>query len=138
MANLVCLLAARAAKASWNVRELGAAADRARKLRVYASMETRTRLHKAADFRGRGAASIRWIAADMKLGMKVAALRRQIEADALAGDVPYLVVGTSGSVISGAVDPLLEIAGLCREYGAWFHVDGAYGGLAACVPEAPT
>jgi glutamate/tyrosine decarboxylase-like PLP-dependent enzyme len=65
-------------------------------------------------------------------------LRRQIESDVAAGDVPCLVVGTAGSVSTGAVDPLPEIAEVCREYGAWFHVDGAYGGFAACVPDAST
>jgi glutamate/tyrosine decarboxylase-like PLP-dependent enzyme len=69
--------------------------------------------------------------------MNVAALRRQIAEDAAAGDVPCLVVGTAGSVSTGAVDPLHEIASVCREHGAWFHVDGAYGGFAAAVPEAP-
>jgi aromatic-L-amino-acid/L-tryptophan decarboxylase len=137
MANVVCFLAARAAKASWNVRELGLAGDRGRKLLVYASVETHTWIHKAADCSGLGTASIRWIAVDKKSRMDVDALRRQIEADAAAGDVPCLVVGTAGSVSTGAVDPLADIAGLCREYGVWFHVDGAYGGFAACVPEAP-
>ena len=64
-------------------------------------------------------------------------LRRQIEADAAAGDVPCIVVGTAGSVSTGAVDPLPDIAALCKEHGVWFHVDGAYGGFAAAVPEAP-
>lgn len=137
MANVVCFLAARAAKASWNVRDLGVAGSSGRKLRVYASTETHTWIHKAADCSGLGTASIRWIAADKKLRMDIDALRQQIEADAAAGDLPLLVVGTAGSVSTGAVDPLLEIAGICREYGAWFHVDGAYGGFAACVPEAP-
>ncbi|MQA31853.1 MAG: aminotransferase class V-fold PLP-dependent enzyme, partial [Luteitalea sp.] len=62
---------------------------------------------------------------------------RQIQADAAAGDVPCMVVGTAGSVSTGAVDPLPEISALCREHDVWFHVDGAYGGFAAAVPEAP-
>jgi aromatic-L-amino-acid decarboxylase len=103
---------------------------------VYASIETHTWIHKATDCSGLGTASIRWIATDNKLRMDVDALRRQIESDVAAGDVPCLVVGTAGSVSTGAVDPLPKIAEVCREYGAWFHVDGAYGGFAACVPEA--
>jgi glutamate/tyrosine decarboxylase-like PLP-dependent enzyme len=138
MANVVCFLAARAAKASWNVRELGVAEDGGHRLRVYASIETHTWIHKAADCSGLGTSSIRWIATDKKLRMDVDALRRQIESDVAAGDVPCLVVGTAGSVSTGAVDPLPEIAEVCREYGAWFHVDGAYGGFAACVPDAST
>jgi aromatic-L-amino-acid/L-tryptophan decarboxylase len=129
MANIICFLTARAAKASWNVRHLGVAGDSGRKLRVYASTETHTWIHKAADCSGLGTASIRWIAVDKEL-------RMDIEADLTAGEVPCLVVGTAGSVSTGAVDPLPEIAELCAEYKAWFHVDGAYGGFAACVPEA--
>jgi aromatic-L-amino-acid decarboxylase len=136
MANVVCFLAARAAKASWNVRELGVAEDGGHRLRVYASKETHTWIHKAADCSGLGTASIRWIGTDKNLRMDVDALSRQIEADVAAGDMPCLVVGTAGSVSTGAVDPLPEIAEACRKYGAWLHVDGAYGGFAACVPEA--
>jgi aromatic-L-amino-acid decarboxylase len=64
-------------------------------------------------------------------------LRRQLDADSAAGDVPCIVVGTAGSISTGAVDPLQEIGAVCKEYGSWFHVDGAYGGFAAAVPEAP-
>lgn len=137
MANLVCFFAARAANAGWDIREQGVSHDSGRKLRVYASTETHTWIHKAADLGGLGTESIRWIATDSKLRMDVSALRRQIQADTEAGDVPFLAVGTAGSVSTGAVDPLREIAALCRELNLWFHVDGAYGGFAAAIPEAP-
>jgi glutamate/tyrosine decarboxylase-like PLP-dependent enzyme len=137
MANIVCFLAARAAKAGWNVRERGVAGDAGRRLRVYGSAETHTWIQKAADICGLGTESIRWIQTDATLRMDVSALRRQIEADRAAGDVPCLVVGTAGSVSTGAIDPLLEIGAVCRDYDVWFHVDGAYGGFAAALPGAP-
>jgi len=137
MANLVCLLAARAAAAGWDVRGEGVGGGAGTRLRVYASTETHTWIQKAADLTGLGTAAIRWIPTDRGLRMDVAALRRQIEADRAAGEVPCLVVGTAGSVSTGAVDPLREMAAMCRELGVWFHVDGAYGGFAAAVPDAP-
>jgi aromatic-L-amino-acid/L-tryptophan decarboxylase len=69
--------------------------------------------------------------------MDVDALQRQIDADEKDGHVPLMVVGTAGSVSTGAIDPLPAIGALCRERGIWFHVDGAYGGFAAAVPDAP-
>jgi glutamate/tyrosine decarboxylase-like PLP-dependent enzyme len=137
MANFVCFLAARAAKAGWDVREQGVAAEPGRRLRVYGSAETHTWIQKAADLGGLGTTAIRWIPTDAKLRMDVAALRRQLEADTVAGDVPCIVVGTAGSVSTGAVDPLPEISAVCKEHDVWFHVDGAYGGFAAAVPGAP-
>jgi len=137
MANLVCFMAARAASAGWDIREDGVGGRAGRRLRVYASAETHTWIQKAADLGGLGTAAIRWIPTDDGLRMDVEALRVQLEADVAAGDVPCLVVGTAGSVSTGAVDPLPAIAELCKRRRIWFHVDGAYGGFAAAVPEAP-
>ncbi len=134
MANLVCFLAARQAKADWDVRKDGLAHDR---LRVYCSKETHTWIQKAADTSGMGTDAIRWISTDDRMRMDVSALRRQISLDLEAGNKPFLVVGTAGTVSTGAIDPLPELASMCREFNLWFHVDGAYGALAALLPDAP-
>ena len=135
MANFVCFFAARAAGAGWNVREAGVAEGR--RLRAYGSAETHTWIQKAADLAGIGTDAIRWIPTDRRQRMSVESLRTQIAADRAAGDQPFIVVGTAGSVSTGAVDPLPEIAALCRDERVWFHVDGAYGGFAAALPDGP-
>ncbi|HEX2253152.1 MAG TPA: aminotransferase class V-fold PLP-dependent enzyme [Thermoanaerobaculia bacterium] len=142
MANFVGLLAARAAKAAdleegWDLRAEGLQAPAARRLRIYASAETHTWIQKAADLSGLGTDAIRWLPTGDDLRLDLAALRVALARDRAAGDVPMLVVGTAGSVSTGAVDPLAEIAAISREAGAWFHVDGAYGAFAARVPGAP-
>ena len=135
MANFVCLLAARAAKAGWNVREEGVARQR---LLVYGSKETHTWIQKAADMAGLGTNAIRWIATDGAQRLDTSALRARIDEDVRAGHRPFMVVGTAGTVSTGAVDPLPDIAAVCKEFGLWFHVDGAYGALAARIPGAPS
>ncbi len=137
MANFVGFLAARAARAGWDVRERGVAEASEPRLRAYCSAETHTWIQKAADLAGLGTASVRWIATDASQRMDVDALRRQIERDIAQGERPFLVVGTAGSVSTGAVDPLPRIGALAKEFGLWFHVDGAYGGFAAATPQAP-
>lgn len=137
MANTVALVAARAAAADWDVRKEGVTAASAARLRVYATAETHTWLQKATDIAGLGTDAIRWIATSDDQRMDVGALRRAIDDDRNAGDVPMMVVGTAGTVSTGAVDPLFDIGEVCRRAGVWFHVDGAYGALAACVPGAP-
>ncbi len=134
MANFVGFLAARRAKAPWDVRARGVGEGR---LRVYCSEETHTWIHKAADMFGLGTDAIRWVPAAGDLRMDVAALRALIAEDRAAGNQPFLVVGTAGSVSTGAVDPLRELSGLCRDEDLWLHVDGAYGALAAAAPSAP-
>jgi aromatic-L-amino-acid/L-tryptophan decarboxylase len=136
MANFVCLLAARAAIAPWDVRKEGVHGDGPRLL-VYASAETHTWLQKAADMSGLGTDAIRWVASDQQHQMDTTALRRAIEDDVRLGHRPFLVVGNAGTVSTGAVDPLREIGAICREHAVWFHADGAYGAFAAQASGAP-
>jgi aromatic-L-amino-acid/L-tryptophan decarboxylase len=137
MANFVAFLAARRARTPWDVRTTGMAGPDCRPLHVYGSAETHTWIQKAADLFGLGTEAIRWIDTDDEQRMLVPALRERIAADREAGGVPLLVVGTAGSVSTGAIDPLDEIAALCSEESVWFHVDGAYGAPAAALPDAP-
>ncbi|HET7583823.1 MAG TPA: aminotransferase class V-fold PLP-dependent enzyme [Gemmatimonadaceae bacterium] len=163
MANMVCFFAALRAAVPWDVRTHGiapGAAERnasddatrgaAHETRtesphhaprpvVYASEETHTWVQKAADLSGIGLDAIRWIATDASYRMDVAALRQAIARDRAegAGVLPAMVIGTAGSVSTGAIDPLREIAALCRAEKLWLHVDGAYGAPAAMLPDAP-
>jgi glutamate/tyrosine decarboxylase-like PLP-dependent enzyme len=137
MANIVGLLAARASAADWDVRRAGLDGPGTRPMRVYASAETHTWIQKATDLAGVGTDAIRWIPTDADLRMETCALRTALDRDRAAGELPLMVVGTAGSVSTGAVDPLFDIAEICREEGVWFHVDGAYGAFAAAVPGAP-
>lgn len=132
MANFVGFLAARRAKATGNVRAVGMSDQ---KLKVYTSAETHTWVQKAADLFGLGTNAIRWISTDDRQRMDIEALKKAIAEDKANGDLPFLVVGTGGSVSTGAVDPLFDIAAICKEEDLWFHVDGAYGGFASAVPE---
>jgi glutamate/tyrosine decarboxylase-like PLP-dependent enzyme len=135
MANMVCLMAAIRRKATWEMRQVGAVAVSQKRLMLYASGEVHTWLHKGADLCGLGLDSVRAVAVDDARAMRIDDLRRQIKADREAGLEPAFVVGTAGSVGTGAIDPLPEIARLCKEEGLWFHVDGAYGAPAAMLAD---
>ena len=138
VANMVGFWAARAAAgAPWRIRETGARSSGAPQLVAYVSQETHTWVQKASDLSGLGTDAIRWIETDDSLRMDVDALREAIGRDREEGLQPFLVVGTAGSVSTGAVDPLPAIGEVCKREGLWFHVDGAYGGFAAAAPEAP-
>lgn len=137
MANIVAALAARAARAGWNVREQGIVPkDGQARLVVYASTETHTWIQKAAELCGIGAQGIRWIPVDGEQRMRIDALRERLAEDRKAGLTPFMIIGTAGTVSTGAVDPLRELSAICREEKIWFHVDGAYGAPAAMLPEA--
>lgn len=132
MANITGLLAARKAKANWDIRQQGLGD---RRMLIYCSKGTHTWIQKAADLFGFGTDSIRWIAMDKNHRMNVDALDEQIVADKKSGHNPFIVVGTAGSIGTGSIDPLDGIAAVCKEHNLWFHVDGAYGAPAAVVPE---
>jgi glutamate/tyrosine decarboxylase-like PLP-dependent enzyme len=135
MANLTCFLAARATQAGWDVRRQGVAGGS--RLCVYASRETHTWIQKAADLAGLGTEAIHWI--DGPRGMNLDELQARYRQDKDDGYHPFLVVGSAGTVSTGAVEPLPELAAFCQEHKLWFHVDGAYGafanGLAGAPPE---
>ncbi len=137
MANFVGFLAARKAKVTWDTRSHGMAGQGSRRLRVYASTETHTWLHKAVDLFGLGTDSICWLPVDSAQRMETQALRERIASDRANGDLPFMVIGSAGTVSTGAVDPLPKIASIAREHDLWFHVDGAYGGFAAVADNAP-
>jgi glutamate/tyrosine decarboxylase-like PLP-dependent enzyme len=82
---------------------------------------------KAADILGFGRDHVRVIACDDRQRMRVDSLRQSIEADLREGLRPFCVVGSAGTVNTGVVDPLAEIASVAREFDLWFHGDGAYG-----------
>lgn len=137
MANFVGFLAARRAMLPWDVRSDGLRAS-GRELTVYVSKETHTWIQKAADLFGLGLNAIRWIPTNARQQMDIGALEQQIAADRDRGSLPFLVVGTAGTTGVGAIDPLPEIAAICKRDRLWFHVDGAYGAPAAALPDAPS
>ena len=136
MANIVCLWAARRAKAPWDVRTAGVAGS-AGKLRVYASTDAHTWIQKGADLSGIGTDAVCWVPTDRHQRIDVAALAQAVARDRDEGHHPFMVVGNAGTVGTGAVDPLPALADLCRTHDLWFHVDGAYGALAAQASGAP-
>lgn len=137
VANMLAFWVARVARAGWDVREHGMRARGGRDLRVYGAKGMHTWIQKAADLSGLGAGSIRWVGSDAAGRVDMRALRAQIKADVESGAVPMMVVGTAGSVSTGAVDPLPELRELCDSYRMWLHVDGAYGAFAAAASAAP-
>ena len=135
MATIVAVGAARQralARAGWDVRERGLIG--APQLTAYASAEVHSCVGKAIELLGIGRANLRVVADDGAGHLDPAALRAAIAADRAAGMLPFLAVGSAGTVTTGAVDPLREIAGACAESGLWFHVDGAYGAFGVLDP----
>ncbi|HEX4789937.1 MAG TPA: aminotransferase class V-fold PLP-dependent enzyme [Actinospica sp.] len=136
MATIVAVGAARQralARAGWDVREQGLFG--APRLTAYATAEVHSCAVKAIELLGLGQANLRVVADDGRGHLDPAALRALVEADLADGALPFLAVGSAGTVTTGAVDPLAAIAAVCADSGIWFHVDGAYGAFGVLDPE---
>lgn len=100
---------------------------------LYAGTESHSCVTKAAELLGIGSAHIRVVPSDRRRRMRPADLDRLVRADQAAGKIGVAVVATTGTVNTGAVDPVRDIAAVCARHGLWLHVDGAYGGPAVLL-----
>ena len=134
MANFIAVTIARDAALGKQVRAHGLGA-KSRRLAAYSSMEVHGCVAKAMDLCGIGSDALRLVATDSHHRMELAALERAIQIDRAAGVTPFLIVGTAGTVDTGAIDNLAVLADLAHREKVWFHVDGAYGALAMFAPD---
>lgn len=134
MANLLGLAVARQAKAPWDLREEGFQGPGRPRMLVYGSTETHSWAQKACELLGLGNRSLRRIPVDAEFRIDLPELAAAIGRDRAAGHLPFCILGTAGTVNTGAIDDLSALAALARQQGLWFHVDGAFGALAALSP----
>jgi aromatic-L-amino-acid decarboxylase len=134
MANLIAILVARDAELGFEVR-CGGVLGSPKRLAAYASVAAHSCIGKALDIAGIGSDALRPIPADARYRIDPNALQAAIDGDRRAGRTPFLVVGTAGTVDTGAIDDLDALAALCRRERLWFHVDGACGALAILAPD---
>jgi len=134
MANLIGVLIARDVALGFEVRCAGVAGS-SRRLTAYASAASHTCIARAMDFSGLGSDALRLIPTQTGGGMDLVELEKAIAADRGAGLTPFLLVGTAGTVDTGAIDDLSALAELSRREHLWFHVDGAFGALAMLAPD---
>lgn len=133
MANLVGLAVARHARAGFDVRRLGVAGSPG-PMTLYASREVHNSSKKAVELLGLGSDALRLVPVDSDYRVDVAALDEAVRADRAAGRRPFCVIGSAGTANTGAIDDLAALSRVCRREGLWFHVDGAFGALAALSP----
>jgi len=133
MANITALTVARNSYGEEKIRQRGLKAASGQLL-VYCSVETHSCIQKAAEIIGLGTDSVRKIGVNERFELDIEQLKAQLEVDLQAGFLPFCLVGTAGTVNTGAIDPMDELLEISRAYQLWFHVDGAYGALAKLDP----
>jgi glutamate/tyrosine decarboxylase-like PLP-dependent enzyme len=129
MANLTCLSVARYANTPPEARRKGLFGMPP--MIIYSSTEVHHCIDKAVDILGLGRDNTRKIRVNDRFEMDIEMLERQIKEDKASGLKPYCVVGSAGTVNTGAIDDFTSINEICRRYNMWFHIDGAYGAPAA-------
>ena len=133
MANITALTVARNHQLQKNIRKEGLYQNGAQ-LTLYCSAETHSCIQKAVEILGLGGDAVRKISVNARYEINVAELVATIEADLAQGHQPFCIVGSAGTVNTGAIDPMDELLAICQRYQLWFHVDGAYGALAKLDP----
>jgi aromatic-L-amino-acid decarboxylase len=134
--SLLAIAAARETSGEFEIRKRGMAGrPELPRLVLYASSEAHSSIDKAAIALGVGADNVRKVPVDSEFRMDPSALRRMIEEDLQSGARPFCVVATVGTTSTTSIDPVRRIAAVCREFDLWLHVDAAYAGIAALVPE---
>ena len=133
MANITALTVARKSFGEEKIRQRGLKAASGQLL-IYCSVETHSCIQKAAEIIGLGTDAVRKIGINERFELDVEQLKAQLEVDLQAGFLPFCVVGTAGTVNTGAIDPMDELLEISKAYQLWFHVDGAYGALAKLDP----
>jgi glutamate/tyrosine decarboxylase-like PLP-dependent enzyme len=134
MANLIGLLVARTRTLGPAVRSAGLAAT-APRLVAYTSAAAHGCIAQAMAMAGLGSDALHQVPTNTQQQIDVAALARQISDDRARGAQPFLIVGTAGTVDTGAIDDLSALADLAQREGLWLHVDGAFGALGMLAPE---
>ena len=134
MANLVGITVARNTTAGFDIRKEGLQMCKDR-LVCYGSVETHSSVQKAVELLGLGEDFLRLIPVNADYQIDIPALEGAIAADRDAGYRPFVVVGNAGTVNTGAIDDLNWLADICQREKMWFHVDGAFGAVAALAPD---
>ncbi len=116
-----------------NIREKGLYGSK--QLILYTSDQAHSSVEKAAIALGLGLKNVRKIKTDDEFRLRADLLRENIRKDRKKGHLPFCVVATVGTTSTTSIDPIAEISKICREENLWLHVDAAYGGSAAIVPE---
>src|SRR5260370_11911929 len=130
-ASLVALLAARERTSKLASNRKGCDG----RLTAYCSTQTHSSVEKAVKIAGLGSDNLRQIEVDKNFAMRSEALAHHVERDIKAGLIPCFVCATVGTTSSNAIDPVREIAGICRSHNLWLHVHSAMTGTAALCPE---